>query len=145
MRYGRWLAALAAWLFLLSAGLPAHAAPAAEDKDAPLFINLTSDEGHRTLMAIGYGANQVQRGHPLTLFLNDRAVVLAARGNEARYPEQQRMLAKLVGSGATVYVCPMCMKQYGVQQADLLPGLAVSTPDLTGAALFRENTRTLSW
>jgi hypothetical protein len=37
------------------------------------------------------------------------------------------------------------MKHYGVTEADLLPGLKVSSPDLTEAALFAGNTKTLSW
>jgi hypothetical protein len=34
---------------------------------------------------------------------------------------------------------------YGVEAGELLPGIKVSNPELTGAALFKEGTRTLSW
>jgi hypothetical protein len=37
------------------------------------------------------------------------------------------------------------MKQYGVTASDLLEGIPVSTPELTGKALYQENTQTLSW
>ncbi len=30
----------------------------------PLFINLTSDDGHRATMALTFGKNQLERGHP---------------------------------------------------------------------------------
>lgn len=111
----------------------------------PLFINMTADEPHRALMAIGFGRNQLERGHGLTLFLNDRGVLVASRLHAARFPEPQKLLAAILAKGATIYVCPMCMKQYGVTEADLLPGLKLSSPDLTGAALFTPGTRTLSW
>ena len=38
----------------------------------PLFINLTSDEPHRSLMAIMFSKGQLKRGHPVTIFLNTR-------------------------------------------------------------------------
>lgn len=116
----------------------------AGDKDS-LFINMTTDEAHRSGMAIGYGANQFRRGHPLTIFCNDKGVLVAAKANAAKFADQQKMLKDLAASGATVLVCPMCMAHYGVQEADLLPGLKVSSPESTGQALFRDGARTLSW
>ena len=111
----------------------------------PLFINLTSDEPHRASMAISFGNNQLQREHPLTLFLNDKAVAIGSAKNAAPYAAQQKMIADILHNGGTVFICPMCMKHYGVAEADLLPGLKVSSPDLTEAALFADNTKTLSW
>ena len=51
----------------------------------PLFINLTSDDGHRSLMAISFGQNQLQRGHPLTVYLNDKAVLIASKKNGGQF------------------------------------------------------------
>lgn len=39
----------------------------------------------------------------------------------------------------------MCMKHYGVKEADLIDGAKVSNPDLVGGALFKDNTKTLTW
>ena len=111
----------------------------------PLFISLTSDESHRASMAISFGSNQLQRDHPLTLFLNDKAVAIGSTKNTTPYAAQQKMIADILQKGGTVFICPMCMKHYGVTEADLLPGLKVSSPDLTEAALFAGNTKTLSW
>lgn len=111
----------------------------------PLFINLTSDDGHRATMALTFGKNQLERGHPLTVFLNDKGVQVGSRSHAARYAEPQKMLGELMDKGATVLICPMCMKHYGVKEADILPGLKVGNPDLTGSALFRDNTKTLTW
>ncbi len=111
----------------------------------PLFINMTTNEEHRSAMAIGFGKSQLDRGHPLTLFLNDKGVLLASKVNAAKYANQQKILSELVAKGAVVLVCPTCIKHYNVQESDLLPGLKVSNPDLTGGALFQDNTKALSW
>lgn len=130
----------------LVAGLGlASAAPALAGPNDPLFINLISDEGHRARMALTFGGNQLKLGHPLTIFLNDRAVVLASKASAEKYSDQQKAIGELLASGATIIVCPMCMKHYGVAEADLLPGLKVGHAELTGGQLFRDNTKTLTW
>lgn len=116
----------------------------AGDKD-PLFINLTSDDSHRALMAISFGQGQMQRGHPLTVYLNDKAVLVASKNNAAQYAEQQKLLAEIVAKGGTVLVCPMCSKKFGVPEADFISGAKLTNPDTTGPALFKDNTKTLSW
>ncbi len=132
-------------LLALTLGLGACSSMPGSGANAPLFVNLISDEPHRAIMGLGFGGAQLERGHPLTLFLNDRAVVLASKTNAAKFPEQQKMLAGLVDKGATVLVCPMCLKHYGLSQADLLPGLQLGSPELTGGALFKRNSRTMTW
>jgi predicted peroxiredoxin len=111
----------------------------------PLFINMTTDDGHRTTMAIGFGVKQHGLGHPLTLFLNDKGVLVASKTNAGKFPEQQKAIAEAIGKGATVIACPLCMKHYGVKESDLLPGIQVGKPELTGGALFKDNTKTLTW
>lgn len=132
--------ALSALLFSLALALPAYAG----DTD-PLFINLISEDGHRSAMAIGFGAKQQAKGHPLSVFINDKAVAIASTKKSAKYGEQQKALAEVIAKGGTVIVCPMCMKHYGVKEADLVPGFKIGNPDLTGAALFKDNTKTLTW
>jgi len=116
----------------------------ADDK-APLFINLSTDDAHRAAAALTFGLHQQRNGHPLTVFLNDRGALLASRAQAARYAELQHTLAELVHNGATVLVVPLSMKHYGVAADELLPGLLVSNSQRSGPALFRDNTRTLSW
>jgi sulfur relay (sulfurtransferase) complex TusBCD TusD component (DsrE family) len=119
-------------------------AAVAGDTD-PLFINLTSDDGHRVTMALAFGGAQLKRGHPLTVFLNDRGVMAASKTNAVQFTDQQSTLQQLLDSGATILVCRMCMKQYGIAEGDLLDGLKVGNPELTGAHLFQDNVVTLSW
>ena len=110
----------------------------------PLFINVTSDpQLHRTEMALGFATHVLKKNHPVTVFLNDLAVKTATKA--AAGSTTGKLLADVLQAGGTVIVCPMCMKHYGVTEADLVAGVKVGNPDLTQAALFGPNTRTLSW
>lgn len=111
----------------------------------PLFVNVTTDDPHRANMALTFSKNQFERKHPVTIFLNDRAVFLASRANAEQFKHHQELLKSFVKDGATVLICPMCMKHYGVSEADLIEGIEVGKPESTGAALFREGTKTLTW
>lgn len=121
------------------------ATPALAGDTDPLFVNLSTDDSHRANMAITFGGKQSERGHPLTIFLNDKGVLLGSKANAGKFSEHQKALADLMDKGATVLICPMCMKHYGVKEADLLTGIKVGNPELTGGALFKDNTKTLTW
>ena len=119
--------------------------PATAGGTDPLFVNLTTDEPHRANMALTFGKNQLERGHPLTIFLNDKGVFLGSKVNTAQYADHQAALNGLMQKGASVIICPMCMKHYGVKEEDVLPGIKVGNPELTGSLLFKDDTRTLTW
>ena len=129
--------------FALAIGGAAH--PTLAGDTDPLFVNLTTDDSHRATMGITFGKNQLERGHPLTIFLNDKGVLVGSKANSARFADHQKMLADLMGKGATVLICPMCMKQYGVKESDLLPGLKIGNPELLSASVFKDNTKSLTW
>lgn len=86
-------------------------------------------------------------GHPVTIFLNDRGVLVGSRtkAKAASLTEQQGLIAVLLASCGTVLICPLCMKHYGISEAELLNGLQIGNPTKTGAALFRQGSRALSW
>jgi sulfur relay (sulfurtransferase) complex TusBCD TusD component (DsrE family) len=132
-------------LLLLAATLAFAVPPAIAAPNDPLFINLTTDDPHRANMAITFGRNQLERGHPLTVFLNDRGVFVGTRAEAAKFGEHQKALSDLMAKGAVVLICPMCSKHYGIKDAEVLPGIKVGSPELTGGALFRDNTRALTW
>lgn len=121
------------------------ALPAAADSPGSLFVNLTSDQDHRANMALNFSKNQLERGHPVTLFLNDRGVFVGAKSQAERFAGQQQALADLLAKGARVIVCPFCAKHYGIDPADLIDGAELGNPELTGGLLFKDNTRTLTW
>ncbi len=136
---------LSQFLLTLALTLGGIAAPALAGSADPLFVNLTTDDAHRANMGISFGKNQLERGHPLTIFLNDKGVRIAAKAGAAKYAAHQKMLRELMDKGAVVLICPMCMQHYGIKESDLLPGLQVGNPELTGGALFKDNTQTLTW
>jgi len=150
MKLGKWLflvLAMAVGSIVLSGcggAIPAQTAPTSGKGDA-LFINLTSDDPHRVNMALSFGMKQLDRGHPLTIFLNDKGVYVGSAVNASKFAEQQATIAALLKKGAVVFICPMCMEHYGIKKEDLIPGLKVSDPDAIGEHLFKPNTQTLTW
>lgn len=120
--------------------LPAMAGP----KD-PLFVNMTTDDPHRANMALTFAMNQQKLGHPVTIFFNDKGVLVVSTKNAETFGGQQKIAADIKAAGGDILVCPMCMKHYGVAEGDLIPGAEVGNPEKTGAALFRDNGKTLTW
>ena len=111
----------------------------------PLFINLSTDELQRSSMAINFGKHHSANGHPLTIFLNDKAVMLGVKAGATKFSDQQQALSEAIASGALVIMCPMCLKQAGYTEVDLLPGVKMGGPKITGDALFKDGTKTMSW
>lgn len=121
------------------------ALPAAADSQGSLFVNLTTDEAHRANMALTFSQKVMERGHPVTLWLNDQGVLLASKGNAGKFAEQQKALAALMAKGAVVIVCPFCAEHYGVKVTDFIEGAKPGNPELTTGLLFKDDTKTLSW
>ena len=121
------------------------AAPTSADTGGSLFVNLTSDESHRADMAMEFSKAILERGHAVTVWLNDKSVLLASKEHAGKFADQQKMLTDLMAKGTTVIACPVCMKYYGVKDGDLIAGVKVGNPDMTSALLFKEDTKTLSW
>ena len=129
-------------LFAFTCSVSLAAFSAAND---PLFINLSTDETGRASMAINFGKHHSANGHPLTIFLNDKATMLGVKAGSAKFSDQQQALSEVISSGALVIMCPMCLKQAGLTEADLIPGVKLGGPKITGDALFRDGTKTMSW
>ncbi len=111
----------------------------------PLFINLSTDDLNRASMAITFGKHHSASGHPLTIFLNDKAVMMGVKAGSTKFAEQQQALADVISSGALVIMCPICLKQAGFTEADLMNGVKMGGPKITGEALFKDGTKTMSW
>lgn len=119
--------------------------PAVAGETDPLFINTTTDDGHRATMALMFASKQQERKHPVTVFLNDKGVLLAAKVRAKKNKAQQDLIAGIIKAGGSVYVCPNCLKHYGLAETALIEGVKLGNPDLLGAALFKDNTKTLTW
>lgn len=111
----------------------------------PLFINLTTDDAHRSTMAINFGKHHSANGHPLSIFLNDKGVILGVKAGSDKYSAQQKELSDIIAKGGLVIMCPMCLKNAGFTEADLIPGVKLGSPKVTGDALFKDGTKTMSW
>lgn len=132
-------------LVLIAICMVAMTTPAmAGDKD-PLFIGLSSDSTQRVDHVLHFSGLQMSRGHQLTIWLNESGIFLASKKYADKHAAQQMVLADLIGKGATVLVCKYCMQQLKVMESDLLPGFKAGNPDLVGGALFKDNTKTLTW
>lgn len=84
---------------------------------------MITDDPHRAHMALAFGKHQLALGHPLTVFLNDRGVFIAAQQRAERFGLHQGLIAELLAAVAKVVACRMCMKHHGIAQADLVEGL----------------------
>lgn len=122
---------------LLAAALPARAADA-------LFVNLTSDDGHRAHMALAFSQKVVESGHAVTVFLNVDSVRIASK-TPGQHKDNQALLVALLKSGATVLACPHCVEHAGMKPADLIDGVKMGTPESIQRALFEPGARALSW
>jgi len=124
----------------------AAAPPASAGEHGSLFVNLTTDDPHRAAMALAFSKSQMALGHPVTIWLNDRGVFLGDLNSAAgKLSEPQTMLKEAIKNGAQVIACPMCMKHYGIGDTSMLQGIKTGSPQMTGAALFKDDTRTLTW
>jgi len=65
-------------------------APAMAADAAPLFINLSTDDPQRAGAAFNFGQHQHEGGHPLTIFLSDRGVLLAPERRLKKAPRSSR-------------------------------------------------------
>lgn len=137
----RFLASLLAVMLLATPLAPAALA----DNDDPLFVNMTTSEPHRAMMAIRFAKGQQALKHPVTIFLNDKGVFVGAKSKAAEYKDHQEGLAAIMKAGGVVIVCPFCMEHYGVKADDLIDGAQVGKPELTGGQLFKDDTKTLTW
>ncbi len=114
-------------------------------KDISLFINLTSDDVSRVKMALHFGMKQLLFGHSVVIFFNDKAVMAGSKSNSEQFADQQKAMTNLIGKGAILYICPMGMKNYGIQETDLIPGLQMGNAELINQSLMKPNTQSLSW
>ncbi len=120
-------------------------APAFAGKDDPVFINLTSDDAHNVVMAFTASKHMSEAGHPATLFLNGKAVLMLNKNMSTMYGEQQKELKEMMGKGITVIACGHCVKHLDLKDSDLLEGVKIGTPAIMNETLFKDNTKTLSW
>lgn len=136
---------------LLAAGLWIGAqVQAAEDKSMGLFVNLSSLQTGTAGHALHFAGNQMERGHPVTFFLNGPAVLFASKtAPQATFQMAgktlQEMLQGLMKGGAKVIVCRVCTKMHGMTESDLIEGALLGNPELVADSLFDPKYQVISW
>lgn len=146
------LALVGAWLGTSLASVDTvTAAPATQEFDGGLVVNITSDNIDRAAMAVNFADNVLLgREVPVTIFLNVEGVRLA----DANIPQNMHvsgetipeMLQRFMDDGGTVLVCPMCMENVGgMTEDDLIEGAMVSSPDELWPRLFAEGVTVMSY
>lgn len=115
----------------------------AGEKD-PLFINLTTNDAYRAIMALTFGRHQLAKGHPVTIFLNDHGVFLGSNKYSRRYAREQKMIKDFVKAGGVVLMCGMCEKKFVMKRSQIMSEVKTSHGDAS-KALFADHTKTMSW
>ena len=110
-----------------------------------LFINLASDHPWRMEMALTFAGAVLARGTGVTVWLNNEGVRVGKAQSEGQLKKASQMLADLINKGARVVVCGECLRQFAINERQLLPGATVGRVDTTIALLLDANTQVLSW
>jgi predicted peroxiredoxin len=125
-------------------------AQAAEDKSMGLFVNLTTNQTAIAGHAMHFASNMLERGHPVAFFLNHQAVAYATTSAPEEVfgdsgPTVAEMLADLMGRGAKVIVCRLCVKMQGIDPQNLVEGAMLGNPELVSEYLFDPSYQVISW
>lgn len=136
-------------IFIVSL-LFAGQAQATEDKSMGLFINLTTKRTGAAGHAVQFADKMMKRGHAVTFFLNQQAVLYASKSApQQNYgPSGKTVRDLLLGSiknGAVVIVCQVCANMQGVKKSDLIHGAVLGNPDIVSKYLFDPKYQVISW
>jgi sulfur relay (sulfurtransferase) complex TusBCD TusD component (DsrE family) len=93
----------------------------------PIFINLATNEPDKVLMALDAASQYSEKGFPIVIYLNDKAVVFGVVKKGVPPAKVQIALQKAIASGAVVNICPTCLDKYGFTSANLAPGITRGT------------------
>lgn len=136
---------------LLAAGLIfAGQVHAEEDQSMALFLNLSSIQTGTAGHALHFAGKQMERGHPVTIFLNGPAVLFASKSApQPSFPMAGKtirdMLEGMVKDGATLIMCQVCAKMHGMAPSDFIDGAALGNPELVANSLFDPKYHVISW
>lgn len=96
-------------------------------------------------MALTFSRHQLDRGHHITIFLNDHGVFLGDKKYSRKYFREQKLIHDIVAKGGVVLACDMCIHKFVIEDSQLIPDVKVSHHDEAGKALFTDHTKTLTW
>jgi predicted peroxiredoxin len=137
-------------LLALVLSAPVAAAASADRKGETIFYNVTTDEAWAAGMALGQATKAMEAGYDVVIFLNVRAVFIAAKDFTTDIPgatgtSLQEMLRTAIENGAQAIICPMCMKKAGMTMDDVIDGVVKGGPDVTMKAMTADDTVVISF
>jgi predicted peroxiredoxin len=137
-------------LVLFCAALTLVSMPASARAEGSLFVNLTSSEMNRSVMAISIAQKALAKSMPVTIFLNVEGVRLADVGlplsRHVTGKTPREMLQEFMNAGGKVYACQMCMNLVGgFQEEELMKGVEVADESNLFPLLFASDTKVLSY
>lgn len=121
----------------------------AKEKEAGIFVNLTSTDLLRAPMAVHFAMRGLERDIPMTLFLNGEGVRLAVAKfnvptNAKTGQNIHDMLKMFMKKGGKVIICPMCLSANGYEKSDLIEGVTMGSPDIVFPAIM-ESEKVISY
>lgn len=114
------------------------------------FANLRTDDTWRAGMSLKFSLNTLERDHAVSVFPNIEGMRLAStrvprRVNGMSDGTPRPMPQAFIAERGRVILCPMRMKQAGIDRQDLIERAAVGRPDVTLPALLADDTRVMSY
>lgn len=134
-------------IILALAALPA-AGQAKEDKSVGLFVNLTTNDQSLAGHALAIAGSAKKQGHPVTIFLNHEAVMIAADGAPSTSFQGKSLTEHLkaaIADGAKVIVCGWCMENHAMTEPQLLDGAVVTSDESINDYIFDPAYKVMTW
>lgn len=94
----------------------------------PIHINLATNDPAKVLMALDAGRQYAEKGYPIVIYLNDKAVFLGVVEVKGRATKVQEALQAAIANGAVVNICPSCLDAHGLLNRQLVQGVITGDP-----------------
>jgi len=91
----------------------------------PIYINLATNDPAKVSMALDAGRQYAEKGYPIVIYLNDKAVILGVEVKSGGVSKEQEVIRQAIANGATIIVCPTCLEDYGFTRINLVQGVVL--------------------
>lgn len=91
----------------------------------PIYINLATNDPVKVSMALDAGRQYAEKGHPIVIYLNDKAVLLGVEVKSRDVSKEQEAIRQAIANGATVIICPTCLEDHGFTRINLVKGVVL--------------------
>lgn len=95
----------------------------------PIYINLATNDPVKVSMALDAGRQYAEKGYPIVIYLNDKAVLLGVETSAGGISKEQVAIKQAIANGAIVIVCPGCLEEIGLNKASLISGVELGNHD----------------